>query len=259
MRIEESLRNLGLSEKEGAVYLALLSLGQTTAYAVAEKSGLKRPTVYVVLDDLRKKGLVLKVPHAKKQVFTAKSPEEFFSEAEDRLRIAKSALPELLAIAEKPEKNFRTLYYEGEKNVKEVLSNINKRMQGKEILGFYARETEDISPEFREFAHVWNEEGRKLGVTLRGITPDDPSLQWYKERGEYFGHKMKYVDPKVYLSDCSIEVGDNFVQIFSLRHMQVILLENPDIANTMRQIFEMVWKSREEPVLKSDSQQTPDN
>ena len=256
MRIDESLRSLGLNEKEGAVYLALLSLGQTTAYAVAEKSGLKRPTVYVVLDDLRKKGLVLKIPHAKKQVFTAKSPEEFFSEAEDRLRLAKSALPQLLAMAEKPEKNFKTLYYEGEKNVKEVLSNLNRRMQGKEILGFYARETEEISTEMKEFFHDWNEEGKQLGVTLRGITPDDPSLQWYKERGEYFGFKMKYVDPKVYLSDCSIEVGDNFVQIFSLRYMQVVLLENPDIASTMRQIFEMVWKSREEPILGSNTQKT---
>lgn len=246
MRIEESLRSLGLNDKEGSVYVALLSLGQTTAYAVAEKSGLKRPTVYVVLEDLRKKGLVLKIPHAKKQVFTAKSPEEFFSEAEDRLRLAKSALPELLAIAEKPEKNFRTLYFEGEKNVKEVLSNINKRMQGKEILGFYAREPEEMPQEMREFFHEWNEEGKRLGVTLRGVTPDDPSLQWYKEREEYFGAKMKYMDPKIYLSDCSIEIGDNFVQIFSLRHMQVILLENPDIVHTMRQIFEIVWKSTEE-------------
>jgi len=126
-------------------------------------------------------------------------------------------------------------------------------MQGKEILGFYARETEEISPEMREFFHEWNEEGKQLGVTLRGITPDDPSLRWYKERGDYFGAKMKYLDPKVYLSDCSIEIGDTFVQIFSLRHMQVILLENPDIANTMRQIFEMVWASQKEHILKSDT------
>lgn len=260
MRIEESLRNLGLNSKESTVYVTLLSLGQSTAYAIAEKSGLKRPTVYVVLEDLRKKGLVLKIPHAKKQVFTAKSPEEFFSEAEDRLRLAKSALPQLLAIAEKPEKNFKTLYYEGEENVKGVLSNINKRMQGKEILGFYAREPEDLSPQMREFFHEWNEEGKKLGVTLRGITPDDPSLQWYKGREEYFGAKMKYMDPKIYLSDCSIEIGDNFVQIFSLRHMQVILLENPDIADTMRQIFEMVWGSQPDKLVdvagRRPSQQT---
>ena len=251
MRINEALENLGLTEKGARVYLALLKLGRSSAAGVAEEAKLKRPTTYVILGELMQKGLVLKIPRLRKQLFTAKSPEEFFADAEEKLRLAKNALPEILAITEKPEKNFRTLYFEGEASIKQILSQINKRMQGKEILGFYARETEETSPEMKEFFHQWNEEGKQLGVTLRGITPDDPSLQWYKERGDYFGAKMKYVDPKVYLSDCSIEVGDNFVQIFSLRHMQVILLENPDIASTMRQIFEMVWRSREEPTLKS--------
>ena len=56
MDIQEALRNFGLNDKEARVYVALLELGQTTAYAIAERSGLKRPTVYVILDDLRQKG-----------------------------------------------------------------------------------------------------------------------------------------------------------------------------------------------------------
>lgn len=248
MQVTEALQAMGLSEKEAKVYTSLLQLGRGSAYAVAERAGLKRPTTYVILGELMQKGLVLKIPRARKQLFQAKPPDEFFAEAEEKVRVARGVLPQLMAFAEKPEKNFKTLYFEGERGVRQVLSQFNKRMAGEEILGFYARETEDISPEMRQFFHDWNEEGKRLGVTLRGITPDDPSLQWYKERGEYFGAKMKYVDPKDYLSDCSIEVGDNFVQIFSLRHMQVVLLENPDIANTMRQIFEMVWSARPEKV-----------
>ena len=104
---------------EGAIYVALLGLGQTTAYAIAEKSGLKRPTVYVVLEDLRKKGLVLKVPHAKKQLFTAKSPEEFFREVEERLNASKRILPELLALTSGSKKP-RTLYFEGLKGMDEI-------------------------------------------------------------------------------------------------------------------------------------------
>lgn len=242
MQIIEALQNLGLNEKEARVYTALLKLGRSSAYVIADEAGIKKPTTYVILEDLMKKGLVNKIPRAKKQMFVAKSPDELFAEAEERLYIAKSILPQLAAMAEKPEKNFKTLYFEGEHSVKQVLSQINKRMKGKEILGFYARETENISPQMREFFHEWNEEGKRLGVTLRGITPNDPSLQWYKERQDYFGANMKYIDPKIYSSDCSIEVGDNFIQIFSLRHMQVILIENPDIAHTMKQVFEMVWK-----------------
>ena len=76
--INDALKNLGLNDKEARAYAALLELGQTTAYAVAERSGLKRPTVYVVLDELRQKGLVLKIPHVKKQLWSAKSPHQIF-------------------------------------------------------------------------------------------------------------------------------------------------------------------------------------
>lgn len=252
MQIIEALQNLGLNEKEARVYVALLKLGRSSAYVVADEAGLKKPTTYVILGDLMKKGLVNKIPRARKQMFAAKSPDEFFAESEERLRIAKSVLPQLAAIAEKPEKNFKTFFYEGEKEITQMLSKISKRMIGKEILGFYAREPENLSLEMREFFHELNEETKRLGVKVRGVTPDDPSLAWYKERTEYFGYKIKYLDPKIYLSDCSFEIGDTFLEIFSLRYMQGILIENPDIANAMRQIFEIVWKCRPEPIIGSE-------
>src|SRR3989344_6493164 len=143
MKIEEALGNLGLNEKQAAIYVALIKLGKATAYAIAEEARLKRPTVYVVLGELMQKGLVNKFPREKKQVFTAKPPDELFAEAEERMRLAKSALPELLAIVYKKGPQFRTLYYEGEKGVREMLDLINQRMRGKEILGFYAK----VAPE----------------------------------------------------------------------------------------------------------------
>lgn len=249
MQIIEALQNLGLNEKEARVYMALLSLGRSSAYVIADEAGLKKPTTYVILGNLMKKGLVNKIPRARKQMFSAKSPDEFFAESEERLRVAKSVLPQLAAIAEKPEKNFKTFFYEGEKEIMKMLSKINKRMVGKEIIAFYAREPENLSQEMRDFFHEWNEETKKLGVKVRGVTPDDPSLSWYKERTEYFGYKIKYLDPKIYSSDCSFEIGDTFLQIFFLRYMQGILIENPDIANAMRQIFEMIWNCRPEPVI----------
>ena len=67
MDMKQALKTIGLSDKESAVYMALLQLGQATAYAVAVKSGLKKPTTYIILDELIEKGLVLKVPQMKTQ------------------------------------------------------------------------------------------------------------------------------------------------------------------------------------------------
>ena len=252
MRIEESLRSLGLSAKESEVYLALLSLGQTTAYAVAEKSGLKRPTVYVVLDDLRKKGLVLKIPNAKKQVFTAKSPEEFFGEAEERLRIAKQSLPELLALTSGGKKP-KTLYFEGLRGIEDIALYGVERMKDKEIVGFYAEAT-DASPELLKIFDDYNERLKRDHITVRGIVPDNPHLKRWRDTDKEYGRNMKIIPAETYSARNSIEIGDTFVRILAFRDLQGVIIENEAIAETMRQIFEMVWKSREESVLGNEAQ-----
>ena len=40
----------------------------------------------------------------------------------------------------------------------------------------------------------------------------------------------------------SIEIYGNFVQIFSHRYLQGILIENVDVSKTLGMVFEMVWK-----------------
>lgn len=251
MQIPEALQNLGLSSKEAVVYPALLKLGRGSAASVAGEAGLKRPTTYVILGELMRKGLVLKIPRTRKQLFAAKSPEEFFAEARERLELAETVLPQLVAISEKPEKRFKTLYFEGIKGLKEMYAIGTNRMHQKEIIGFFAR----IVPggpgdELEEKVYRELTANRKdVGITVRGVTPDDTSLGWYRAHIKDLDYKIKFLDPKDYLADTSMEIGEDYVQVISHRYQQGVHIDNPDIANSMRQIFEMVWKSRKEPVV----------
>lgn len=52
MKIQETLEQLGMHEKKAEVYLACLELGNATAYLIAKKVGLKRPTVYDIANQL---------------------------------------------------------------------------------------------------------------------------------------------------------------------------------------------------------------
>ncbi len=56
--IEEKLKELGLSEKEVAIYAALVEVGKTSPARLAKATGIKRPTVYAVGEDLLRKGLI---------------------------------------------------------------------------------------------------------------------------------------------------------------------------------------------------------
>src|ERR1700692_203110 len=73
--LEKYLQEIGLNEKEAAVYLALLSVDSSSVLDLAKKTKIKRPTVYVVLETLSKKGLVSETTVGNKTHYQAEPPE----------------------------------------------------------------------------------------------------------------------------------------------------------------------------------------
>ena len=97
METVEVLRKTGLNEKESQIYLALLELGTASVQSIAFKAGIKRPTTYLVLDDLQAKGLVSEVPQ-KKALYTAESPERLLGDLSKKEELLKRFLPDLVAL-----------------------------------------------------------------------------------------------------------------------------------------------------------------
>ncbi len=246
MELIQSLKNLGLNEKEARVYIALLQTGQSTAYRVAKHSGLKKPTAYVILDDLIDKGIVSKVPRAKIMQYNAISPEDLFSTYKSRLANAETeALPELKALSRGRMKNkVKVSYYEGLEGIREMYNKLCKTMAGKEYTGFFAHE-KDTPPELLKFFDELNEKIRKQNIRRRGITVKHKSLKKYlnKDFQKKYQLNLRALPANVYDSNISIEIYKNYTQIFSHRYLQGILIDNPDIARTIKQIFEIVWKN----------------
>ena len=58
MEIENSLKQIGLTDNEIKVYLTLLKIGPSIVSKIAERSGLYRPYVYDTLERLQEKALV---------------------------------------------------------------------------------------------------------------------------------------------------------------------------------------------------------
>ena len=73
--LEKYLEELGLSDKEAVVYLALLQFDNAAPWQIAEKTKLNRSTVYVVLESLEKKGLASETNVGKTVHYQAAAPE----------------------------------------------------------------------------------------------------------------------------------------------------------------------------------------
>jgi len=241
MDTTKALESLGLSEKESRVYVSLLELGRSNVTRIAELSLIKRPTTYVLLEELRKKGLVLKVPHAKNALFIAQDPDVFFQDSLNRVTEAHGTLSRLKALHRKEDK-VSTMYFEGESGVRDALMYRYKELADEEIVGFFAK-GETLTPSLLRICHEWRERMHKTNATLRGIAPDHATLAEFRETDSKLGQLFKSIPFDQYSSDVSIDATKLFVRIVLFGAKQAVIIENPAIVHTIRQIFELSWKN----------------
>ena len=100
--VEEKLKQLGLSEKETDVYLAILRSGKTTPARVSRDTGINRATVYANAKTLTEKGLISEDLGGKTLYLVAEPVTSFLdtiSKEKKALlakeKVAKSAMEEL--------------------------------------------------------------------------------------------------------------------------------------------------------------------
>jgi len=236
--IVENLKSIGLGDKEAKIYLALLKFGQANVSDIADEAGIKRPTAYVVLDELRKKGLVLKIPHAKKTIFAAKTPDEFFDQTVANINQFEKILPKLRSM-NPSKKVIKTIYYEGADGLKEAMYYRMEELKDSIDEGFFAKNDGSLPQVVTDIFQKWNTDREKFRIKMGGVTPDHPSTREYQERYPNFMADMKFAPLEDYSSDISIEVTKEFVRIVDGHELKAIIIENPRVVEALGQIFKL--------------------
>lgn len=249
MKSVEALKAVGLTDKEARVYVALLQLGRASSYAVSTRSGLKKPTTYVILDELVEKGFARKIPRAKKKMYVPANPEEVFGIAEEKLQVARKALPELKSLTKESGK-VNTLYFEGLEGVRQAMWYRMEDQKEQEVVGFYAANL-NTSNEGYALISEWLAELQKRNTTLTGITPKHETIRQFFEGDENRTAPLdlKFLPFDEYSSKVSMEAVLDFVRILDLNEdtMQAVIIENRYVADMLRQIFDLVWKNVDAP------------
>jgi len=96
--VTEDLEDLGLSNEEARVYLAILELGGSYVSNIGKKAGISRVNVYYILGNLVKKGIVSSVEKNNIKFFSVESPKILVNQLEEKFLHAKKLLPELLSL-----------------------------------------------------------------------------------------------------------------------------------------------------------------
>ncbi len=245
---ESQLSKLGFSDKEARVYLASLELGPAPIQKIAEKSGVKRVTTYVMVEALMDRGLMASYEKGKKTLFTAESPERLMSilESEKKSVLAKQnllqdLLPDLLAFGSASERP-KVTFFEGVDGLKAIHDDILKT-KDKALENIVALDdVMKVEPSEEDVA-AFREALDKKGIAVRILyTSKDKALSLPSNLKNPWS--VKRASFEKYPLHGEITLYGDKVAAFSYRgQIFGTIIESKEIAQAVRVLFELSWAS----------------
>ena len=233
--------DLGLTNAEIKIYLALLELGAAPAGPIIEKTNIQTSVVHRGLNTLIDKGIINFILEGKKRVYQANKPESFLSYIDDKKDEFKKILPELKEKEKYAKKEENVTIFKGIKGIKEVY-NIMINAKGKEYLTFGGG-----PPTERLMGITW-----WLNLHERRIANKLPSRQVFDESVKDIGGteiKEKKITNIRYLSkefaqfQETVIVGDYVsINVFTYESPYSFLIKDKHVAEGYRKYFEALWK-----------------
>ena len=235
----EVLQNVGLSQNESAVYLALIHNGKMTVANLSKKSKVKRSTVYLALGALGEKGLVKQAVIGKRHYFMPESPEVIGKIIDQYKKTLDAQLPGLIEVFKKSTKEPELASYYGKDGVKKIYTEVQETaLWAKSIFSpasFYRVFSQNESYEFSSAF-------KRREAKLTSLLPDDfesrKLARDLKERGAGFGTRFL---PKDYDLSVNTIVWGNKVALISYENLFGLVISNQEIAKSFENQFDFFW------------------
>ncbi|MDP3685219.1 MAG: helix-turn-helix domain-containing protein [bacterium] len=268
MSLDRELMDLGLSSKEAKVYLALLELGTASAQAIARRAGIVRPTTYVILETLTRKGLASKAtgPDAKKMLFVAEAPERlesYIQQQQQQLELRRQELsrllPDLRSLHLQGEERPRVRFFEGKEGLKALQREFVDASKD-EMVGINSEDAvEDLYPvHSEEFDREIRGTRVRAGIRSRHLYTSSKGLLRSKEDDARALRESRFMSPDRLPIKSSFAVHGPILSVVSFRGKIIgVLIEHQDIADSFRAIFEVLWNEAQAYQKPSGSPQTP--
>lgn len=241
----EKLSEFGLSDKEAAIYLALLELGTVTASDVSEKSGVNRSSTYVVLESLLKQGLVsLSYKNSIKR-YAAAPPERFLQIAEESIKkytqivgTMRSVLPELKSIYKGVGVKPKIQFFEGKEG---LISAYEDTLTSHETIRAYAS-IESMHATLPGYFPEYYQRRAANDIAIRSIHPDTKEARDRVLHDTEENRESLLVPKDKYNFSPEVNIYDTKVVFMSLKEQFALIIESQELANVMKRIFDLSWE-----------------
>ncbi len=242
MSTEEALSSLGLDTRESATYLAALELGETLILPLARHAGLKRATLYEVMPKLHDLGLISYGKKGKRRTVIAQDPSKLVYMQEQKLQDIRAVLPQLMSRFNALESKPKLFSYEGIEGIKQVYEDT--LAEEFPILSFL--QVQEIEPQIKQYLLKSYVPRRvKRGIRVKNVVSGqaDEAEATLPDKGTY--RENRYVDAKLFPANIEVLIYSNKVAFITYKtgsQPMGIIIENKDIAETMRSFHKMAWE-----------------
>jgi sugar-specific transcriptional regulator TrmB len=238
---EELLVSLGLNKTQAKAYIALVRHGAMSPPELAKATGETRTNAYTILDRLVELGLAKKDDHKKKLVYRVENPvalENLVKKHRDQAlaqeKLVKDSMPALLnyfyTFSEQPGVRF----FQGKDGIEEIYKDHLRTGKTTRII----RSWKDRDFFGKGVYNVWRKRPAKYGIKTVMLSPDvedannDPALDKLLLWTRTWMTKEDYTAPVEW------DIYGDKVSIISFGEEAIgMIIESPQIAESMRQIF----------------------
>lgn len=239
-------QNLGLTDKEAKVYLANLEIGTNPVSEIGKKSKLNRVTTYDILQKLAKKGLVNSIIRKGIKYFSAVDPELVANEYKKRANELYLALPDLKKLHGEQDQP-KVQYFEGIEAVKNIFADslvIYEEKDGNEIpheiLNYCSKSFRQLWPTFED---DYSKERINKSISLKCLCADDEFGKIIQAQDLNNNRETRLIHEDKFRFPGETIIYKNKVLIAAIHpEPQAILIENNNIADAQRTIFNLAWE-----------------
>lgn len=243
------LKSFQVTEKEAKVFMKVLELGSQPASNIARVCELPRNTVRSILDNLVKKGLMVKTNRANTQYYSTENKESLIRLLKFRRMRQGEEIDAQIGMLERYGEELSTrhwaksrpriTFHEGVAGLEKVYEDT---LTAKHGLKSWAS-CDDLLAALPAYFKTYFTRRTAKGIPMRSIHPDTEASQRIVSANKGELRESALVPADKFYWTPEIQIYNNRVNIASWREKLGIIIESEEISDAMRAFFDMSFEA----------------
>ncbi len=250
--LETHLVQLGLRDKEVAVFVCLSEANELTASKISEQTGIARSTVYTILESLIEKGFVSLVEERAKTFYRLENPSAFIGSLEaekEALSKKETTVRQLVEILSSrfmnPDSGVpRIQFYSGKKNIEQMLYDQSDIWRQGIIEGDYTwwgyQDDAFVQQYSKWFEHIWATTATEEKINL--LSNKSAHEETLKSR-KLPGRSIRQLPERFTFSSTVWVLRPYIIMITTHQKPHYAFqFRDPVFADNLTMVFKMLWE-----------------